>query len=170
MSLPAARGGVSTSTANEVKGERKGRSEAMSKKYFWRLFFAVLLAPAMLMTGCGKQSYANGSYTGKSGPDDHGAFGEVTLTITEGKIIDCVFVTRQKDGSVKDENYGKINGEISNQSYYEKAQLAVEAMKKYAADLRRAGSLDGVEAVSGATIAYNQFTEAVEEALEQAAK
>jgi major membrane immunogen (membrane-anchored lipoprotein) len=132
--------------------------------------FAVLLTPVMLMTGCGKRSYADGTYTGKSGPDDDGAFGEVSITIAGEKITACVFVTRQKDGSVKDENYGKINGEIANQSYYEKAQLAVDAMKKYAADLGRAGSLDGVEVVSGATIAYNQFTEAVEEALEQAAK
>jgi major membrane immunogen (membrane-anchored lipoprotein) len=142
----------------------------MGKKYFCCLLFVVLLTPAILMTGCGKRSYADGTYTGRSGPDDDGAFGEATITIAGGKITGCVFVTRQKDGSVKDDNYGKINGEISNQSYYEKAQLAVEAMKKYAADLGRAGNLDGVEAVSGATIAYNQFNEAVEEALEQAAK
>ncbi|MDR2314057.1 MAG: FMN-binding protein [Spirochaetaceae bacterium] len=131
---------------------------------------AAVILTAMLMTGCGKRTFADGTYTGKSAPDDDGAVGEVTLTITGGKITACVFVTRQKDGSVKDENYGKINGEISNQSYYEKAQLAVGAMEKYAADLGRAGSLDGVEAVSGATISYNQFTEAVEEALEGAGK
>ncbi|MDR2049638.1 MAG: FMN-binding protein [Treponema sp.] len=112
------------------------------------LVFLVVLTAA----GCGKKEYRDGTYTGKSGPDDDGAFGEVTLTITEGKIIACDFVTRQKDGSIKDENYGKINGEISNQSYYEKAQLAVAAMEKYAADLGRSGSLDGVAAVSGATI------------------
>ncbi|MDR0404132.1 MAG: FMN-binding protein [Treponema sp.] len=133
------------------------------------VLLAVVLLPA-LVTGCGTRSYADGTYRGTSGPDDDGAVGEVTLTITEGKIAACVFVTRQKDGSVKDEQYGKINGEISNQSYYEKAQLAVDAMKKYAADLGRAGSLDGVEAVSGATVSYNQFSEAVEEALEQAVK
>jgi major membrane immunogen (membrane-anchored lipoprotein) len=141
----------------------------MCKKYFWCLLAVVLLVLAILMTGCGRRSYADGTYTGKSGPDEDGAFGEVSITIAEGKVTNCVFVTRQKDGSIKDENYGKISGEISNQSYYEKAQLAVEAMKKYATDLGRSGSLDGVEAVSGATIAYNQFTEAVEEALEQAA-
>ncbi|MDR2135307.1 MAG: FMN-binding protein, partial [Treponema sp.] len=69
---------------------------------------------------------------------------------------------------VKDENYGKVNGEISNRPFYDKAQLAVAAMKKYADDYLKAGDLDGVEAVSGATIAYNQFLEAVENALEQA--
>jgi major membrane immunogen (membrane-anchored lipoprotein) len=136
----------------------------MTKRFIGILFLVLLMA-----AGCGKKEYRDGIYTGKSGPDDDGAFGEVTLTITGGTISACSFVTRQKDGSIKDENYGKINGEISNQSYYEKAQLAVAAMEKYAADLGRAGSLDGVEAVSGATIAYNQFTEAVEEALDGAA-
>jgi major membrane immunogen (membrane-anchored lipoprotein) len=79
-------------------------------------------------------------------------------------------VTWQRDGTIKDAEYGKINGEISNQSYYDKAQLAVRAMEKYAGDLGRAGNLKDVEAVSGATIAYDQFREAVGEALEGARK
>jgi major membrane immunogen (membrane-anchored lipoprotein) len=122
----------------------------------------------LVLPGCGKQNYADGTYTGTSSPDDDGAFGEVTLIVTEGKITSCVFVTRQKDGTIKDQDYGKINGEISNQSYYEKAQLAVAAMEKYAEDLGRFGNLDSVEAISGATIAYGQFQEAVEEALASA--
>ncbi|MDR2073128.1 MAG: FMN-binding protein [Spirochaetaceae bacterium] len=138
----------------------------MNKRYFGILFFLAVLA----VLGCEKKEYRDGTYTGKSAPDDDGAFGEVTLSIAGGKITACSFVTRQKDGSIKDENYGKINGEISNQSYYEKAQLAVAAMGTYAADLSRSGSLDGVAAVSGATISYNQFTEAVEEALDRAGK
>jgi major membrane immunogen (membrane-anchored lipoprotein) len=121
-----------------------------------------------MAAGCGNSGYKDGSYTGRSGPDDKEAFGEVTLTIAGGTITDCRFVTWQKDGSVKDENYGKINGEISNQSYYDKAQLAVAAMEKYALDLSRTGKPEDVEAVSGATIAYDQFREAVEEALEAA--
>ncbi|MDR0450808.1 MAG: FMN-binding protein [Treponema sp.] len=127
------------------------------------LGFAVLL-----LAGCGGAAYKDGLYTGKSGTDDTGAWGEVTITVEAGKIRDCEFITRQKDGTPKDENYGKINGEISNRDYYDKAQLAVEAMEKYAAAYRRAGSLKDVEAVSGATIAYNQFIEAVETALEKA--
>jgi major membrane immunogen (membrane-anchored lipoprotein) len=153
-----------------MTGEKNGAAVIHTRFCCLFVVLTAMLMTAMLLAGCGKKEYRDGTYTGKSGPDDDGAFGEATLTVAEGKISACVFVTRQKDGSVKDENYGKINGEISNQSYYEKAQLAVEAMKKYAADLGRAGSLDGVEAVSGATISYNQFTEAVEEALEQAAK
>jgi major membrane immunogen (membrane-anchored lipoprotein) len=123
---------------------------------------------AILLLGCGKAAHRDGIYKGRSGEDDTGAWGEVTLTIGGGKIQDCVFVTWQKDGTVKDENYGKINGEISNQVYYDKAQLAVEAMRKYTAEYLKAGNLNDVEAVSGATIAYNQFLEAAEEALEKA--
>ncbi|MDR1251936.1 MAG: FMN-binding protein [Treponema sp.] len=133
-------------------------------------FSALVFAAVFLMAGCGNSGYKDGTYSGRSGPDDDGAFGEVTLTIADGKITGCGFVTWQKDGSIKDENYGKINGEIANRSYYEKAQLAVTAMEKYALDLSTTGSLNDVEAVTGATIAYNQFREAAEEALFSAGK
>jgi major membrane immunogen (membrane-anchored lipoprotein) len=120
--------------------------------------------------GCAGSGYKDGVYFGKSGEDDSGAWAEVSITIAGEKISSCTFVTRQKDGSVKDENYGKVNGEISNRDYYDKAQLAVAAMKKYEAEFLRAGNLKDVEAVSGATIAYNQFTEAAEIALDAARK
>jgi major membrane immunogen (membrane-anchored lipoprotein) len=122
----------------------------------------------VLFTGCGNTVLRDGVYMGRSGEDDTGAWGEVTITITDAKAQSCEFVTREKDGTVKDENYGKINGEISNQAYYDMAQLAVRAMKKYVTDYLRRGSLKDVEAVSGATISYNQFLEAAEQALENA--
>jgi major membrane immunogen (membrane-anchored lipoprotein) len=128
-------------------------------------FLVLVILP---LGGCAKAAYRDGVYTGQSGEDDKGAWGEVTLSITGGKISGCEFITRQKDGSIKDENYGKVNGEISNRDFYDKAQLAVTAMKKYAADYLKAGSIKDVEAVSGATIAYNQFLEAVDQALEKA--
>jgi major membrane immunogen (membrane-anchored lipoprotein) len=133
-----------------------------------RIVFGVLLFLTLLAAGCGSGGYRDGVYSGRSGEDDTGAWGEVRITIETGKVRGCEFVTRQKDGTVKDAEYGKINGEISNPAYYEKAQLAVEAMKKYAAEYLASGDLKTVEAVSGATIAYNQFFEAVENALETA--
>jgi major membrane immunogen (membrane-anchored lipoprotein) len=102
--------------------------------------------------------------------DDTGAWGEITITIEQGKVSGCVFITREKDGTVKAEDYGKVNGEISNASYYEKAQLAVRAMKRYAEQYAETGSLDAVDSISGATIAYNQFMEAAEQALAAAKK
>jgi major membrane immunogen (membrane-anchored lipoprotein) len=130
---------------------------------------SVVLA-VFVFAGCAKPGYRDGTYTARSSTDDDGAYGEVTLTIAGEKIVRCRFVTLQRDGTVKDEEYGKINGEISNQSFYDKAQLAVAAMEKYAGDLEKNGNFKDVAAVSGATIAYNQFREAVEEALEAAAK
>ncbi|MDR1412020.1 MAG: FMN-binding protein [Spirochaetaceae bacterium] len=140
----------------------------MRKGFF--CFFGVLLLAAALLAGCAKPAYKDGVYTGRSGEDDTGAWGEVTITIAGEKIADCRFVTWQKDGTVKGENYGKVNGEISSQDFYSKAQLAVRAMEQYAAAYRETGDLKKVEAVSGATIAYDQFIEAVEAALEKAAK
>jgi major membrane immunogen (membrane-anchored lipoprotein) len=134
----------------------------MKKKFAGPL---VLLCCFFILGSCGQTGYKDGTYTGKSGPDDTGAWGEVSITIAGGKVASCAFRTLQKDGSVKDENYGKVNGEISNQTFYDKAQLAVRAMEKYADDFSRGGSLKEVEAVSGATIAWDQFNEAVGEAL-----
>ncbi|MDR3114923.1 MAG: FMN-binding protein [Treponema sp.] len=118
--------------------------------------------------GCAKGAYRDGTYTGTSSLDDTGAYGEVSLTVADGKIRQCRFLTRQKDGTIKDEHYGKVNGEISNQDFYDKAQLAVRAMERYAAQYVEVQDLKKVDAISGATIAYEQFIEAVEEALEKA--
>lgn len=125
-----------------------------------------------LLSGCNGRSedisYKNGTYTGKSSEDDRGAYGEATITIADNKITDCKYVTWQSDGRVKDEEYGEVNGKISNQDYYDKAQLAVEAMTQYARELVEVQKLEDVDAVSGATIAYNQFVEAAKKALEEA--
>jgi major membrane immunogen (membrane-anchored lipoprotein) len=130
-----------------------------------KIFVRLVFFTTLLLAGCGKAAYRDGAYTGRSGEDDTGAWGEVSLTISEGKIRNCEFVTRQKDGSIKDENYGKVNGEISNVDYYNKAQLAVRAMNQYARDLTEKQKLGKIDMVSGATIAYDQFTEAVIDAL-----
>jgi major membrane immunogen (membrane-anchored lipoprotein) len=119
----------------------------------------------MVLTNCKGPAYQDGAWSGKSGEDDTGAWGEITITIKQGAVTGCVFITRQKDGTVKAEDYGKINGEISNPDFYEKAQLAVRAMKRYAQQYAETGRLDAVDSVSGATIAYNQFMEAAERAL-----
>ncbi|MDR1914474.1 MAG: FMN-binding protein [Clostridiales bacterium] len=139
----------------------------MKKVIFWTLSLALLF---VTLTGCGGASYSDGTYMGISSEDEEGAYGEVTITIKDSKITDCQFVTWQRDGSIKDEEYGKVNGEISNQDYYDKAQFAVAAMKQYAEGLVAPGSLDDIDAISGATIAYDQFTEAVKDALTQAKK
>ncbi|MDR2089627.1 MAG: FMN-binding protein [Clostridiales Family XIII bacterium] len=131
---------------------------------------ALSLALALSAAACGGESGAalpeDGVYTGVSGEDDDGAYGEVRITVEDGAITDCTFVTWQKDGSVKDGEYGKVNGEISNREFYDKAQLAVRAMSQYADALVEFGSPEKVDAISGATIAHGQFLEAVADALD----
>jgi major membrane immunogen (membrane-anchored lipoprotein) len=138
------------------------------KKNFTRTGAAALLV--LCMAGCGKTALNDGVYSGVSSVDDTGAYGEATLTIRGGKVAACDFVTWQKDGTIKAENYGKVNGEISNQAFYDKAQLAVRAMKRYAEQYAERQDLKAVDAISGATIAHNQFVEAVERALQNAGR
>jgi major membrane immunogen (membrane-anchored lipoprotein) len=128
------------------------------------------------LSGCGAAGggsgaaggYTDGVYTGVSSEDDMGAYGEVSITIEGGAVAACTFVTWQKDGTVKGEDYGKVNGEISNQDYYDKAQLAVRAMQQYADAFAALGDVNKVDAVSGATNSHGQFLEAVADALDKA--
>ena len=69
------------------------------------------------------------------------------------------------DGTLKDENYGMEDGRIANKDYYNKAQKANAACAEYASMLVQNGQLDGIDAISGATINYDEFREAVENAL-----
>jgi major membrane immunogen (membrane-anchored lipoprotein) len=126
-----------------------------------------------MLTACSKGggaplTYADGVYTGQSGKDDAGAYGEVTIVIEDGAPVSCEFVTWQADGSIKDEEYGKVNGEITNKDFYDKAQLAVEAMEVYETQYVEVKDIEGVDAISGATISHGQFVEAVTKALSEA--
>jgi major membrane immunogen (membrane-anchored lipoprotein) len=130
------------------------------------LYLCALFA-LLIFSSCKTQKFAyqNGVYTGISSKDDRGAYGEIEITFENDKITNCSFVTYQKDGKIKGEDYGKVNGEITNRDYYEKAQLAVAAMKEYALQFQRAQNLEGVDAIAGATVAYDQFVEAAKEAM-----
>lgn len=130
-------------------------------------------ALTVLLTGCGSANYADGTYEGKSQVyegDEEGngdGYGVVTLTIKDNTITACEYKTYQTDGTLKDDDYGKQNGEIANKDYYAKAQKAVKACAVYAENLV-GKNLDDVDAITGATISYNEFREAVADALDQA--
>ena len=129
---------------------------------------AVLCLAAL--AGCGSAvTYKDGTYEARSseyvnedGSEDGNGYGIVTVTVKDGVISDCTF------GTQKGEEYGKKSGSIANKDFYNKAQKAVAACDRYAENLVLAGSIDGVDAISGATINYGQFTEAVAAALSQA--
>ena len=136
------------------------------------LYALMLLA---LLTACGgSASYADGTYTGTSSvyegdEDGSGAgYGVATVTIQGSAITACSFETYEPDGTLKGEDYGKQNGEIANRDFYNKAQRAVQASAQYGDKLVAAGSLKDVDAISGATISFSEFQEAVEDALAQA--
>ncbi|MBQ9685640.1 MAG: FMN-binding protein [Oscillospiraceae bacterium] len=142
------------------------------------LMLALVLA-AGLFSGCGGKksaNYADGTYTAQSSvltaednEDDAGnGYGVVTITVKDNAIVDCKFDMYMEDGTLKDDTYGMKNGEIANEGFYKMAQAARNAGQSYAQMLKESGSLDGVDAISGATISYGQFVEAVEEALSQA--
>ena len=139
---------------------------------------ATLAVAVLGLTACGgSATYKDGTYEGKSevydyaeedGTDEGNGYGVATITIEGGKITDCKFVTYEPDGTLKDEEYGKKQGSVANRDFYNKAQKAVAACSEYADLLVQNGQLDGIDAISGATKNYDQFTEAVERALEQA--
>ncbi len=127
--------------------------------------------------GGGEVSYKDGSYEGKSevyqnedGSEEGNGYAVVNITIKDGQISDCTLQTFEPDGTLKDENYGKASGSVANKDYYNKAQKAVAACEEYATMLINNGQLDGIDAISGATINYNEFIEATENALAQAVK
>ena len=135
-----------------------------------------LLAAATLLASCGKSkkptAFADGTYTGKSSvfeADESGngaGYGEAEITVKDNKIIACTFKLYEPDGTLKDENYG---AGLSQENRL-KAQKAVQAADRYAEAAVAAGSADGVDAISGATLSYNEFIEAVNDALSKAAQ
>ena len=135
-----------------------------------------LLLGALSLAGCGKTktsvaNYADGTYTGRSSDfqaDESGngaGYGEVELTISNNRIVACTFALYELDGTKKDETYG---AGLSQENRL-KAQKAVQAADKYAQSLAEQGSLEGVDAISGATISHSEFIEAVNDALSKAA-
>lgn len=139
-------------------------------------FLLCALTLTASLASCGEVSYKDGSYEGRSADfineeesDEAGnGYGVVQLTIKDGKITECDYKTYELDGTLKDENYGKENGEIKNKDFYQKAQRARSACDNYAKQLVSKGDIDEVDAVSGATVNYNEFKEAVAEALKKA--
>lgn len=135
---------------------------------------AFALVACMGLAACGgggSASYKDGTYTARSsvyeGDDEGGSgYGEITITIKDGKITDAEFLTYEPDGTLKDENYGKTAN--NNQDFYNKAQKAVAACTEYANKLVQTGSPSSVDVISGATISYDEFQEAADAALNEA--
>lgn len=111
----------------------------------------------------------DGTYTAESRADELGR-GRVTIVIKNHKIAAADFVGLTPDGKVKDETYGMSDGQIKNEGTYKKAQLAIKAINSYGAQLVERQKLTEVDALAGATVSYNQFVEATEDAIAQSKK
>ena len=141
---------------------------------------ALVLSLALALAACGGEQSSSGVpassalkdgvYTGRS--TDHEAdedgngsgYGEVSIEIKDNAIVSCDFSMYELDGTLKDETYGSG---LSKENRL-KAQKAVQSAGKYASMLVEAGSLEGIDAISGATISFDEFTEAVNDALSKA--
>ncbi len=120
------------------------------------------LALVFVVTACGSSAYEDGVYEGKFEGDNSSM--SVEITLKENKIVDCKMWAYDREGQIKGENYGKGSSDAN----YQKAQLAVEAMKGYPAKLIETQNVEDIDAIAGATISLKEFREAVSDALKKA--
>ncbi|MGP1454829.1 MAG: FMN-binding protein [Treponema sp.] len=115
--------------------------------------------------------YADGTYKAVSSvKDDWGGYAEATVTVIGGKITTCEFLSYEKDGTLKGEDYGKTDGVIKNAGLYKIAQDSMKKAAQYGPQLVDTQRLDKVDAIAGATTSYKLFQNAAGLALEQAKK
>ena len=153
-----------------------------------KILAAAMAACALFSAGCGgdntvprqeqKKAEApandlaaakDGTYTAESRADEWGK-GRLTIVIKDHKITAAEFLGVKPDGKIKDETYGTSDGEIKNEGKYKKAQDALKAHEKFAAQLLERQKVSDVDAIAGATVSYNQFVEAAQNAIEQSKK
>lgn len=112
----------------------------------------------------------DGTYNGESSENSEYGHGKIAITIKDHKIESATYFGVDKDGTIKGEDYGKKNGQVSDAQNYKKAQNAVKANATYGAQLVERQQPGKVDAISGATISYEQFIEASTKALDEAKK
>lgn len=116
---------------------------------------------------CDLSESRDGVYQADSSPDEFKGIGRISVSIQDHKITEVTFHGIDGKGDIKGVNYGKTNGEAENPAFYQKAQLAVKANSIYAEQLLEVQELEKVDAISGATVSYQQFAEAAKEAIAQ---
>lgn len=147
-----------------------------------KIFFVTICAVGIFLTACGSDEISppkvnvnrinlshakDGIYTVESSLDAQLGKSVLTLTIRDKKITAAEFAGFDIFGKRKDDNYGEFAATVAD---YQKAQAAVDAIKIYPAQLVETQDLSKVDAISGATVSYNQFVETVTRAVEDAAK
>ncbi len=100
--------------------------------------------------------------------DDWGGTAEVEIKIKEGKIVECTFLSYEKNGNLKGPEYGKVDGVIKNMGLYKIAQASILRAAEYGQKLIETQNIDDVDVIAGASISYKLFKDAVENALQGA--
>lgn len=100
--------------------------------------------------------------------DDWGGTAEVEIKIEEGKIVECTFLSYEKNGNLKGPEYGKVDGVIKNVGLYKIAQASILRAAEYGQKLIETQNIDDVDVIAGASISYKLFKDAVENALQGA--
>ncbi len=139
------------------------------KKIFSLIFLAIL---TLFVSSCSNSStnYKDGTYTGVSNlysEADYGITGgyaTCNLSIKDNLITACEIKLYLPDDTLKDSSYGSSLSE----EYYNKAQNAIKAADEYAKALIGTNTVDSVDCISGATLTYAEFKEAVNNALNKA--
>ena len=148
-----------------------------------KILIVGVLISAQIFSGCGENSAEknpppkktfdlsaakDGTYTAESSRDEKLGKSILTLTIKDKKIVDVKFTGYDLFGNEKNEDYGSLTGKDS--ADYKKAQVAVKAIQTYPAQLLETQDLKKVDAISGASISYEQFRETAEKILDEAKK
>ena len=120
-------------------------------KKIFIIILIILSASIYFFIQNSKLEYQNGVYSASSTD----AYGEtkVTLEFKDGKIVKCELLAYDKDGNLKDENYGKDSGAKN----YELAQISLKGFMQYPELLLKTQNIDEVDAISGATGTFMQF-------------
>lgn len=133
------------------------------KKTIFSLLFISLLTNSLFI-GCAKKTLQDGIYTAEDVTyDAHGWKAYVTITISNGKIIDTKFEYLSEEGTSKSENT----------SYAEKMATETgitpnEYMTKYSKQLIDKQNLEEIEVISGATTSQKDFKALATAAIEAA--
>lgn len=121
------------------------------------------------VTGGDPGVYRDGSYYAESEPSERGTLGIIEITVHDGRIVGVYYdeISRDDSGAVTyrksaDLNYAqrwrRVSGGVTQLSTYP----AYERM------LVASGTVDGVDAITGATGVYEGFVQLAQEALAQA--
>lgn len=98
--------------------------------------------------------WKDGTYTAKTEPDDYGYYGEIELTVANGKIDKVRYDEKDKEGKPKGPEYPYPQGPESEDKY-EQRLLETQDPEK-------------VEVITGATQTWERFKETAKEALKKA--